>query len=93
MQLNETTPESFRRSADVVDPALGQDMRAAITVQPDPAALARLSNSPRYNAQWRTTCATTMLSVGHASNALPQTARATVNCRILPGPASRSSRP
>ena len=85
VQLNETTREYFRRSADVVDPALGHDMRAAITAQPDPAALARLSNSPRFNAQLRTTCVTTMLGGGHASNALPQTARATVNCRILPG--------
>ena len=60
-------------------------MRAAIAAQPDPAALARLSNSPRFNAQLRTTCVATMLGGGHAVNALPQTARATVNCRVLPG--------
>ena len=39
---------------------------------------------PRLNAQMRTTCVATMLEAGHAENALPQTARATVNCRILP---------
>ena len=85
VQLNDTTREFFRRSADHVDPALGSDMRAVIAASPDPAALARLSNSPRYNAQLRSTCVATMLGGGHATNALPQTARATVNCRILPG--------
>ena len=40
---------------------------------------------PRYNALLRTTCVPTMLEGGHAPNALPQTARATVNCRIMPG--------
>lgn len=33
----------------------------------------------------RTRCVPTMLSGGHAPNALPQTAEATVNCRIFPG--------
>jgi acetylornithine deacetylase/succinyl-diaminopimelate desuccinylase-like protein len=49
------------------------------------AALARLSANPAYNAQLRTTCVATMLQGGHAFNALPQLARATVNCRIMPG--------
>jgi acetylornithine deacetylase/succinyl-diaminopimelate desuccinylase-like protein len=50
----------------------------------DPAALARLSAIPFYNAQLRTTCVATMLSAGHAENALPQLASAVVNCRLLP---------
>ena len=33
----------------------------------------------------RTRCVTTMLSGGHAPNALPQRAEANVNCRIFPG--------
>ncbi len=41
--------------------------------------------NPVYNAQLRSTCVATMLEGGHAVNALPQTARAKVNCRILPG--------
>jgi len=41
--------------------------------------------SPFYNALLRTTCVATMLEGGHAENALPQRAAATVNCRILPG--------
>jgi acetylornithine deacetylase/succinyl-diaminopimelate desuccinylase-like protein len=40
---------------------------------------------PRYNAQLRTTCVATRLEAGHADNALPQSAKAVVNCRLLPG--------
>jgi acetylornithine deacetylase/succinyl-diaminopimelate desuccinylase-like protein len=61
------------------------DMRAVAAVPPDPAAAARLSRSPYYNAQLRTTCVATRVEAGHANNALPQVARAVVNCRILPG--------
>ena len=43
-----------------------------------------LTNRPDYNAVMRTTCVATLLEAGHAENALPQSARATVNCRILP---------
>ena len=54
-------------------------------VSTDPAAIARLSKTPLYNALMRTTCVATMLEGGHAPNALPQTARALINCRMLPG--------
>jgi len=47
--------------------------------------VARLSRSVGFNVLMRTTCVATMLEAGHAANALPQTARATVNCRVLPG--------
>ncbi len=49
------------------------------------AQLERLSRGPRYNAQLRTTCVATRLEGGHADNALPQRAHATVNCRLMPG--------
>ena len=49
------------------------------------AAVQRLSAIAVYNARMRTTCVATQLEAGHAENALPQTARATVNCRVLPG--------
>ena len=49
------------------------------------SAPALAAKSPFYNALLRTTCVATMLEAGHAENALPQMARATVNCRILPG--------
>ena len=60
-------------------------MRAVAAVPPDQAAAARLSRAPIYNAQLRTTCVATKVEAGHANNALPQLARAVVNCRILPG--------
>ncbi len=47
-------------------------------------AVARLAASPFYNAMMRTTCVATRLDAGHADNALPQQARALVNCRLLP---------
>lgn len=40
--------------------------------------------SPTYNSALRTTCVATQLEGGHAVNALPQLAAATVNCRVLP---------
>ena len=60
-------------------------MKAILPDPPDLEALARLSRVPAYNAQFRTTCVATMLDAGHATNALPQRARAVVNCRVMPG--------
>ena len=59
-------------------------MRAIARNPLDSASAARLSMSPFYNAQLRTTCVPTMIEGGHAPNALPQRARAVVNCRIIP---------
>jgi acetylornithine deacetylase/succinyl-diaminopimelate desuccinylase-like protein len=50
----------------------------------DTAAVRRLAASPVYNSMLRTTCVATQLTGGHAPNALPQLARANVNCRVLP---------
>jgi acetylornithine deacetylase/succinyl-diaminopimelate desuccinylase-like protein len=61
------------------------DMNAILHTPPDQAALGRLSQDPRYNSILRTTCIATRFDAGHANNALPQTAKANVNCRILPG--------
>jgi acetylornithine deacetylase/succinyl-diaminopimelate desuccinylase-like protein len=84
-KLNETTRAYFERIAALQAPDVGADMRAIVAPQPDPAAVARLSAVPRYNAVMRTTCVATLLEAGHAINALPQSAKASVNCRILPG--------
>jgi acetylornithine deacetylase/succinyl-diaminopimelate desuccinylase-like protein len=60
-------------------------MSAASREPQDPAALARLAATSTYNnAQLRTTCTPTLLKGGHAENALPQMAQATLNCRVLP---------
>jgi acetylornithine deacetylase/succinyl-diaminopimelate desuccinylase-like protein len=61
-------------------------MRAFLKDPNDAAALALVSSKdPSWNATLRTTCVATMLDAGHATNALPQRARANVNCRIFPG--------
>jgi acetylornithine deacetylase/succinyl-diaminopimelate desuccinylase-like protein len=75
----------FERSALVERGQVAADMRAVAATPPDPAAAARLSTQPFYNARLRTTCVATRVEAGHANNALPQTARAVINCRILPG--------
>lgn len=85
VQLNPITRAFFERSAKLQTGQLAADMTAVAKTPPDPAAVRRLSESPLYNARLRTTCTPTMLQGGHAENALPQLARATVNCRILPG--------
>jgi acetylornithine deacetylase/succinyl-diaminopimelate desuccinylase-like protein len=85
VQLNDVTRAFFERSAALEGGQLGDDMRAIAANPADSAAAARLSQSPYLNALIRTTCVTTMLEAGHAQNALPQSASATVNCRILPG--------
>jgi acetylornithine deacetylase/succinyl-diaminopimelate desuccinylase-like protein len=84
-QPNDVVKAYFGKAAATVPPAVAADMRKVATGATDPAAMARLSRTPLYNALIRTTCVATMLEGGHAPNALPQTARATVNCRMLPG--------
>jgi acetylornithine deacetylase/succinyl-diaminopimelate desuccinylase-like protein len=86
VSLNEVTRAYFQRTAAIETGQTAADMRlVAQGATPDPEAAARLSASSAYNnALMRTTCVATRLDAGHADNALPQTARATVNCRILP---------
>jgi acetylornithine deacetylase/succinyl-diaminopimelate desuccinylase-like protein len=87
LKLNETTRAFFERMAPLEGEQVGADMKALLSDRPDPSALSltRLSANPLYNAQLRTTCVATMLEGGHAINALPQLARAGVNCRMMPG--------
>lgn len=84
VRLNETSRAFFERAAVSETGQSAADMKA-VAATSDPAAAARLSAlSPYYNSVMRTTCVATRLLGGHADNALPQMARATVNCRILP---------
>jgi acetylornithine deacetylase/succinyl-diaminopimelate desuccinylase-like protein len=87
VKLNDVTRGTFEKLAAIEPGQLGKDMKSLVTSNPDPAAVERLSAIPPYNAQMRTTCVATRLEGGHADNALPQLARAMVNCRILPGQA------
>ena len=84
-ELNEVTRVYFDRMSAIVGGELGADMKAILKDPPDAAALTRLSQKPYYNGILHTTCVATRLDAGHANNALPQMARANVNCRILPG--------
>lgn len=74
----------FGQAAVSAAPALAADMAAIAQGRDDSASIARLSRVPLYNSILRTTCVATRLAAGHADNALPQTATATVNCRMLP---------
>jgi acetylornithine deacetylase/succinyl-diaminopimelate desuccinylase-like protein len=85
VNLNATTRQWFERTAELETPETAASIRSVLSAKEDPAALARLAANPAYNAQLRTTCVATMLDGGHARNALPQMASATVNCRIMPG--------
>lgn len=83
--LNETTRGYFEAMSNIELAEIARDMKAILGPAPAPAAVARLSQVPYYNAMMRTTCVATRLDAGHADNALPQTARAIYNCRMLPG--------
>ena len=83
-RLNPVTRAFFERMAAAETGATAEAIKALLAGSTDAAALAPLASRSDYNAQMRTTCVATMLEAGHAENALPQTARATVNCRILP---------
>lgn len=84
-ELNEITRNYFLKMAGMTTGQTAEDMRAVAKDPPDPSAVSRLSEVPYFNALLRTTCVATMLSGGHAPNALPGMARANVNCRIFPG--------
>ncbi|MBX3673511.1 MAG: M20/M25/M40 family metallo-hydrolase [Burkholderiales bacterium] len=79
------TRAHFMRLANIESGELADAIAAVAAGRADDAQLRRVSSEPRYNAQLRTTCVATKLEGGHAENALPQRAKAVVNCRLLPG--------
>lgn len=82
---NDTTIASFQAAGPVTGGAAGAAMTRFAAHPGDRRAAAALSASPFTIGQVRTTCVPTLLAGGHADNALPQSASATVNCRIFPG--------
>jgi len=84
-ELNTITRAYFEKMSTLESGQAASDMKAILATPPDKAAIERLSENPEYNSTMRTTCVATRLSGGHANNALPQTAQANINCRILPG--------
>ena len=84
-ELNNVTRAYYESMAKVATGERAADIKAALKNPPDLAAVARLSKDPMDNSLMHTTCVATRLMGGHANNALPQSATANVNCRILPG--------
>lgn len=82
---NELTREYFAAIGNAEGGPLGEALRKFAANPDDTAAAERLSADPEFVGTVRTTCVGTMLEAGHAENALPQTAKATVNCRVFPG--------
>ena len=85
IKLNDTTRVYFSRMATVVGGEVGAAMTKLVADPTDAAAAAKVAEDPTWNGMLHTTCVATMLDAGHATNALPQRARANVNCRIYPG--------
>ncbi len=85
VKLNDTTRTFFERMAARESGQMTEDLIAVARTPVDTHAADRLAGSSAYyNAMMRTTCVATLLNGGHAENALPQTARAILNCRLLP---------
>jgi len=82
--LNETARVYFERWARMAPPDLAPGARALGAGRVDDPAIDAVEQSPYLNALIRTTCVATQLRGGSAENALPERARAVVNCRILP---------
>jgi acetylornithine deacetylase/succinyl-diaminopimelate desuccinylase-like protein len=85
VQFNDASRAFFTRMSKIVGGEQGAAMTALMANPDDAAANALLSKDVNYHAMLRTTCVATMLEAGHATNALPQRARANINCRIFPG--------
>jgi acetylornithine deacetylase/succinyl-diaminopimelate desuccinylase-like protein len=84
-ELNAVTRGYYERMATIETGQRAADIKAILQAPADKQAIERLSRDAIDHSIMRTTCVATRLDGGHANNALPQRARATVNCRILPG--------
>jgi acetylornithine deacetylase/succinyl-diaminopimelate desuccinylase-like protein len=85
LQLNDANRAYFTAMAKIEGGETGAAMTALLANPQDAAADARLSRNPDYHTMLRTTCVATTIEGGHATNALPQRARANINCRVFPG--------
>ena len=85
VKIDDTTRAFFSKSGKIAPAPIGAAMIAIAANPDDKAAEALLSRDPLLNSTLRTSCVATLLSGGHAQNALPQRASANINCRIFPG--------
>ncbi|WP_296598109.1 M20/M25/M40 family metallo-hydrolase [Phenylobacterium sp.] len=87
---NEITRASLAAAGGNTPGAVGAALKAFAANPADAAAIKTIRDDPAWSPALHTTCVATMLEGGHAANALPQKAVATVNCRIFPGTSSAS---
>lgn len=85
VQVTPVVREYFRITGPLLGGEIGAAMTAVAKDSADEAALAILQTDPSYNAALHTTCVATQLDAGHAPNALPQRATATLSCRVMQG--------
>jgi acetylornithine deacetylase/succinyl-diaminopimelate desuccinylase-like protein len=85
VHVNDVTRRYFKSLAVTESGPMAASLEAIAKGEYTDAQLKQVSNVPKLNAQLRTTCVATRIEGGHADNALPQRAQATVNCRIFPG--------
>jgi acetylornithine deacetylase/succinyl-diaminopimelate desuccinylase-like protein len=85
VKFTDTTRAFFAKAGAARDDDLGRAMMALARNPNDQVDEAIVSKDRSYHSMLRTTCVATLLSGGHANNALPQRATANVNCRIFPG--------
>ena len=85
VSYNDLTLAYFKGTGVHTQGDLGEAMRSFASNPKDPVAIAALRSNSSHVGTLGTTCVATMLRAGHAENALPQSATATVNCRVFPG--------
>ena len=85
LEFTDASKVFLARMAPLVGGEMGPAMAALVKNPEDGKAFGIVAADPGYNGMLHTTCVATMLDAGHATNALPQRARANINCRIFPG--------
>jgi acetylornithine deacetylase/succinyl-diaminopimelate desuccinylase-like protein len=85
IQFSEVTKSYFGKMSSLESGQLAEDMISFSKNSTDTSVINRLARLPYYNALMHTTCVTTVVEAGKSVNALPQSAIATINCRVMPG--------
>ncbi len=85
LHMTETTRAYFAKRAALETGQVKADMLSVASPSPDPAAVERLSQVVETNVMLRSTCVTTEFNGGRSESALPQQAKAVIQCRIVPG--------
>jgi acetylornithine deacetylase/succinyl-diaminopimelate desuccinylase-like protein len=85
LHLTDTTRQYFERRAALETGQVKADMLSVASPTPDPAAVARLSAVVETNVMLRSTCVATEFNGGRSESALPEDAKAVIQCRIVPG--------